>query len=407
MLDSDEEAITRIRALRFKDDSLATLGVSSGPRSEARLRDVRERNLTKALRLCPEISPQLSHAVEDVRSKLVPHLEVEVYLHNDPLCRAFSFVGLPGRSIVISITSGLVRLVSLEELKFVLGHEVGHALFGHEAYPEDAGQERSVEHLNLLVLSRAAEISADRVGFIACRSSRDAYQAILKTVSGLPDELIRFDLSAYLDQGRELCTMGGSGYELMSTHPMFSVRMRALLWFEMSELYFDWQRKSGHPPIDAISLQKKIRQELAAASGFRLAELNEEAVKSALLWGMLCVFSIDGKLSKPEQALLTRTFGESAAEDAIGFVRQSGPDAVKARLEEKLAGISRMPHEVKHGLCDDLERFASMAGGAEDMRRAWMEGVVRILGLSRDVSMNITEDDPSCDLRSESVFRSS
>mgnify|MGYP001422062446 CR=1 FL=1 len=88
--------------------------------------------------------------------------------------------------------------------------------------------------LNLLNLSRAAEISADRIGFLACNSLEDSLRANFKLASGLSDKHFNFKPSTYLDQLRDLEDLGKSSTELWSTHPSFLIRMQSLIWFSMT-----------------------------------------------------------------------------------------------------------------------------------------------------------------------------
>ncbi len=232
-----QDSLSRIEALRFKNDSPANAGVRS---NRAGMDEYQEelmcKNLASSTRIVPEIFPEIGKAIEDVREKLIPDYTVDAYVRNSAEFQACCFPG-SGKSISIAITSGLIQLSSMEELRFVIGHELGHHLLGHHAYPQPDNSANQVEKLNILALSRAAEISADRVGFVAVSKKEHAYKAVLKLATGLPDKYVRFDLSAYLKQARDLKESGGTELGLLSSHPVCTTRMRALLWFEMSKPY--------------------------------------------------------------------------------------------------------------------------------------------------------------------------
>ncbi len=133
-----------------------------------------------------------------------------------------------------------MELLSTEELQFVIGHEVAHYIYQHALYPNYQNvNERSLK-LNILNLNRSAEISADRIGFLACNSLEDSLKANLKLASGLNEKHLQFKFSAYLDQLRELEAIGKSSSELWSTHPSFLIRMQGLIWFSMSKEYHDF-----------------------------------------------------------------------------------------------------------------------------------------------------------------------
>lgn len=324
--------------------------------------------------------------MEDVRQRLIPDYTLDAYIQNSPEMQACCFPGT-GQSVSIALTSGLIQLHSLDELRFVIGHELGHHLLGHHAYPEPDEAKSQVENLNILALKRAGEISADRVGFVAVNDKDSAYKAVLKLATGLPDKYIRFDLSAYLDQARELKNSGGSEFGLMSTHPVCSTRMRALLWFDMSEAYYQWACRSERPPLSRDLLDKRVAKDLAAVSGFRLSKINKEEADSAMFWGVLSLFVSDGHLSKDEQALMRQTFGEETALDALNFIRDNGADAVITKFEKALRSVRLMDEETKEALYQDLEHFAELAGGEIKVRERVLERTLRQIQLDRVICL--------------------
>ena len=104
----------------------------------------------------------------------------EMYVAADPALSAAT-VGMDRPIIVLS--SGLVHHLDDDELRFVIGHELGHAVSGHAVYrtllmrllglggllyavPGGAIGIRMVT-VGLLEWSRKAELSADRAGLLA------------------------------------------------------------------------------------------------------------------------------------------------------------------------------------------------------------------------------------------------
>lgn len=376
-----------IESLRFKNDSLATAGLSL---DESALEEfqakLKSQNLASSTRIVPEIFPEIGRAVEDVRQRLVPDCTIDAYVRNSCEFQAYSFPG-SGKSISIALTSGLIQLHSSDELRFVIGHELGHHLLGHHAYPDPDDATSQVEKLNILALKRAAEISADRIGFVAVSNPENAYKTVLKLATGLPDQYIRFDLSAYMEQARELRQMGGTEYSLLSTHPICSTRMRALLWFSMSETYYRWTHRTSDAPLSSSTLDMRIAKDMASMSGFRLSELNKKEADAAMLWGVLSLFVSDGHLSKEEQALMKQTFGEETAENTFQFLRDNGPDGVVSKFETALRSVRLMNAETKEALYEDLEHFAELAGGEIDVREGVLQKTLDRIALDRVINL--------------------
>lgn len=382
-----------IKELRFSFDSLSDFaGVISEKELEDHQNAIRKKHLSSSVKVVPELFPKLFQQVSALQNRLSPNYPLDVYVYNSPEIQAACCSGLSDKFALILVSSSLIQLLSMDELLFVIGHELGHHFMNHHYTPVDDSGLEGTELLNLLALRRAQEISADRVGFLACSSRGTAFKAILKSASGLPDSFIRFDINAFLDQAREISRLGGSEYESYSSHPMFAVRLRALLWFEMSKPYFKWLQKEEKARLSKDDLDKKVERDLANVSGFRILEMNEFTINSATLWGVLAVFTADNLLSKSEQLLLKRTFDKKTAEKAIDYVKENGPKAVMSKLEIMLRKAKLLPKEKKIMLYETLERFAGDAGGSEDHRLRVLRLIAERLGLEREAKIRFRSE---------------
>jgi hypothetical protein len=221
---------------------------------------------------------------------------------------------------------------------------------------------------------------------MAVSKKEHAYKAILKLATGLPDEFIRFDLSAYLKQARELHKLGGAEYGLLSSHPVCTTRMRALLWFEMSKPYHDWYNQKSSTALSSEMLDKKVAKDMAAVSGFRLVEINKKEAESAMRWGVLSLFVSDGHLSKEEQNLMKQTFGNEVAADLLNFLREQGASGVVSKFEAALRSVRLMNFETKEALYLDLEYFARLAGGEANVREQVLQKTLNHIALDRIIN---------------------
>jgi Zn-dependent protease with chaperone function len=138
----------------------------------------------------------------------------ELYVLSDPQPNAMS-LGIDQPFVVV--TSGLLELLDGEELRFVLGHELGHVLSGHALYttmvlqmaqlsgglswvPLGAVGLRAVL-AGLYEWQRKAELSCDRAGLLACQDELAAQWVLMKLASGGRAELL--DATAFAAQGDE------------------------------------------------------------------------------------------------------------------------------------------------------------------------------------------------------------
>jgi Zn-dependent protease with chaperone function len=138
----------------------------------------------------------------------------EAYVFADPVPQAAT-LGIDKPFILVS--SGLVRLFDDDELRFVLGHELGHAVSGHALYTTMLRQLLKISNVlawipfgalglraviaALYEWSRKAELSGDRAGLLAGQDPAAALRAHMKFAGG--GHLDDLDIAAFRAQGEE------------------------------------------------------------------------------------------------------------------------------------------------------------------------------------------------------------
>ena len=186
--------------------------------------------------------------------------------------------------------------------------------------------------LNILNLSRAAEISADRIGFLACNSLEDSLRANFKLASGLSDKHFNFKPSTYLDQLRDLEDLGKSSTELWSTHPSFLIRMQSLIWFSMTKEYHEFFDNKKKGTYSLSEVDEKLDKKIKKVTGDELEVSNKNIYEKALIWGSLDIYLSDKKFSKMEQDEFASRFGEKANK-AISLLKMS---SAREMLDKKI-----------------------------------------------------------------------
>lgn len=252
--------LTAMESLRFTADDPSLYGLVPGEGPDGS--ETRRRLLTTAVKVIPELFPDLDPVMKRV-AECLRCPEFEVFVFSDGAPKAFC----SGRSLdeaTLLVSSGLIERFGPEELAFVMGHELGHAIFCHNSYPNPSEMDQTLDRLKVLALWRAREITADRTGLAATGDSNAAFRAMMKLASGLSDQFIRFDVSAFLDQAKDLERTGPSTSFLLSTHPFIIVRIRALLWFQMSWPWYRFKGIRGAPALDRGQLDAKVARELAS-----------------------------------------------------------------------------------------------------------------------------------------------
>jgi Zn-dependent protease with chaperone function len=205
---ADRGALVALRKLKGFDTVLKAV---SGLFNERAFRLV---VLASAVRVDERQFPTLHYLLHDVARVLDADEVPEMYVAANPVANAVT-VGMSKPFIVLN--SGLVDLLDEEELRFVIGHELGHALSGHAVYqtllqrllvlsgalaaiPLGALGLRAIVAA-LFEWSRKAELSADRAGLLATQDPASAFRVHMQLASG--GHLDQLDATSFFAQGQE------------------------------------------------------------------------------------------------------------------------------------------------------------------------------------------------------------
>ncbi|WP_327413987.1 M48 family metallopeptidase [Streptomyces sp. NBC_01233] len=188
----------------------------------------------------------------------------QMYVQQDPKPNAMC-IGLDEPIIVVS--TSLVELLDEEEMRAVVGHEVGHALSGHSVYrtillflTNLALKVAWIPLGNVAIMTivtalrewfRKSELSADRAGLLVGQDVTASMRGLMKLAGG--NHLHEMNVDAFLAQADEY-EKGGDLRDsvlkilnmLPRTHPFTTVRAAELKKWSESR---DYQRiMDGHYP---------------------------------------------------------------------------------------------------------------------------------------------------------------
>ncbi|WGL53434.1 M48 family metallopeptidase [Nocardioides sp. BP30] len=210
---TDRGALVALRKLKGFDTVIRTM---NGLVSERATRLVL---LGSAVRVDERQFPVAHRLLAEVGQVLDARELPELYVVNDPTTNAVT-IGMDKPVIVLN--SGLVDLLDEEELRFVLGHELGHALSGHAVYRTLlmrllhfsglfsalplGGLGLRVIVAALMEWSRTSELSADRAGLLATQDPAVALRVHMKLAGG--GHLADLDAASFLAQGAEYRASG-------------------------------------------------------------------------------------------------------------------------------------------------------------------------------------------------------
>ena len=354
----------------FDDPSQLNISLKKDPYEKATIQKSDNINqlLSTSVRVTKEIFPNINSAIDNVFKRLKIENNLNFFVTANHFQTQASCSAMPlGDSAEIILTSKLIELLNGEELESVIAHEVAHFYYQHALYPQPNSSMNRVETLNLLNFSRAAEISADRIGFIGCGSLESSLRAMLKITSGLSDKHLKFNFSNYLDQLRELKEIKGDKNLMYSTHPNFLNRMQALIWFSMSNEYNQDLNSNKKGSFDLKTVDQKIDESIKKVIGDEVDYSNKDVVSRALMWGSIEIFLSDKKFSKKEQELFKKNFGEKRTQSMLSFMKMANPKSIQAKIDDTFQEASKLLKKDKENIVNELSKLIKVADSDQNI----------------------------------------
>ncbi|BDQ33406.1 hypothetical protein JCM14722_09480 [Pseudodesulfovibrio portus] len=184
--------------------------------------------------------------------------------------------------------------------------------------------------------SKSAEISADRLGLLACGDLEPAICAMLKTLSGLGGDHINLDIPAFLNELRSVSEIRTLDAEIWNTHPPLPLRVKALLWFSMGKTFASYTDGDVAGKMEKNALDQKVFNDMKSQLGDFTQQQFDQAEEEVQLWLSAVAVCRDGRLDKSEQQKLNTDLGLEATQKLISFLSMHSAEEIDAVLLEKL-----------------------------------------------------------------------
>jgi Zn-dependent protease with chaperone function len=274
---ADRGALVALRKLKGFDTVLKAVS------GLIRERAVRLQLLGDAIKVDERQFATLHRLLVEVGTTLDVATVPELYVTADPYYNAMT-IGIDRPTIVVN--SSLVELLDEEEMRFLLGHELGHAISGHALYRtlllrlvglSGAITSIPLGGLGIRVIiaalrewSRKSELSADRAGLLATQDPSSAYRTHMKLASG--GHLDQLDTASFFEQGQEFDESGDMRESLLRltmlegrTHPYPVVRAKELRRWVDSGAYTqilagDYPRREEDAAADLTEAAREAAQ---------------------------------------------------------------------------------------------------------------------------------------------------
>ncbi len=368
---------------RYTFDNLSELSITKNQDTETKTsynNPQLKSLLSTSVKVTPEIFPKVAETIDQVFERLKLKNNFNFFITANHLQTQALCAMMPQSSNAeIIITSKMIDLLNGEELQSVIGHEVSHFYYQHSLYPSPNQARTKTEFLNLLHLSRAAEISADRAGFLGSGSLEYSLRSMLKITSGLGDQHLQFNFSAYLNQLRELTEIKGDQTQLYSTHPTFLNRMQALIWFSMSHEYHQFFESNKKGVYDLKTVDQKINESIKKVTGNELDVSNKEIIEKALLWGALWIYLGDKKFSKQEQEKFSKRFGDKTTVSILGLLNISNMPIIEKKVMTAYAEASALLKSDREKITKELKEIYQEADEHSEDSKQNFEKLIKTL----------------------------
>lgn len=346
------------------EEYLQTVEQARGPRGLG----LRESLLRDAVRLSDRLSPRIFSIFRDVRAALGMTGEAEVYCVPQAEVNAFAAIDetAEGRHALIGITSGALEKLEDGEIRFVLGHEIGHVLLGNNRLnglqnPDPKNPANTVlppfgEAL-FLRWKKKAEVSVDRIGLVACGDFTTAGRALLKTTFGLSDRNLNLDVESLVAQIDELRGKGALMGGAFASHPLLPIRLKALELFAHSAKARVAGFRVPRDVLTDVALEDQVDALMALTRRHPTDPLMVAAMEAIALGGAL-VLGSDGDVTNEEVKLLVQmlhgTFTDEPEavivtdrieanrrlEAAVGVLVEQGRDDAKTFVLSRLCDLA-------------------------------------------------------------------
>jgi len=230
------------------------------------------------VRVGPRQLPELWARIENAAHKLGLERVPEAYVvQSGGVLNAFATKILSRRFIILF--SDLVEACeesggagAVNELDFVIGHELGHVAAGHLAFRLFLLPARILPLVGA-AYSRACEYTCDRCGHEVVGDLAVSSRALAILAAG-PRTARRMDLDAFVEQRGETSRFWMAVYELNATHPFLSKRVAALR---------EWRQRGSAVPVGRNVWSYPLAPFFGAMSGNPASAIGIFIVVAALM----------------------------------------------------------------------------------------------------------------------------
>jgi uncharacterized tellurite resistance protein B-like protein len=407
--------------LLFEDYNLEGIISTSEERQKMEESNFRNKLLKDgAFLLSSQISPRIFNIITETKEKLDLDGDYEVFCLNSNTINAFAYVQpAEGKNFfIVGMTSAALEELEDLEIQFILGHELGHFLFEHNRMNYLINQNQNSQGVTLLPSMgesiflrwrKKCEISADRVGLLACGNFENSARAMLKTAYGLSGKNLNLNVDSLLQQIDDLKEEPEALEVNYRSHPLMPLRLKVMQMFaqspvfkqiaegksdisdqQLSELedqadqWVNWIKRHPRRPIELAAMN------LVALAGLKLVmtenDVMDEEIK--VIIQILHTYFTDEPGEVINDIVKNIKNADELINNAVKEISEKGDDRHKTFVLSRLADIAIADGKLMKPEAGIIFEIAKEFGFQEKTAYSIVVGVMNSVGLAIDSKMN-------------------
>lgn len=274
-----------------------------------------------SLKVTHTTMPEFYSVCKEVMENIGYNESVDYYIQGSSQVNASSYYSEDSnKPHIVVINSALFNLMDQQELKYILGHEIGHLINKDSyvkrlydfIYPEEGVAPEIIE-TRMKQYDQLCEYAADRYGYLGCLDLEACISACYKMTSGIDLKKMNVSIDSLIEQNCEnIDILFNNGAVQQSDHPDTPLRIQALIGFAK----FKSQKK----------LDEMMNEFYLLIPGMSHGEKDQYMAQFVGSAGILLA-THDGKVDKSEKDMIIEEIAKYALEASKEYKRimKAGP----------------------------------------------------------------------------------
>ena len=362
-------------------------------------RGIREKLIKHGIRLSERISPRIYRLFHQLCERFGVESQAEVFCLPAAEVNAFATIDIrESRTFsLIGVTSSALERLDDPELRFILGHELGHILFGNNRLDGLLSTNKDTPDITVLPAMgeslflrwrKKAEISADRAGLLAAGDFRSSATALMKATFGLSEKNLNLDVEALVSQVDEIKGHPELMAETFASHPLLPIRLKALELFSRSEKAGRSGLEISGQQVADQSLEDQIDELIRLTRRYPFRPVERAMMQVVALGGTL-LLGADKEVNDEEVKILVQILHRYFTDEPEAEIA-TDPAAASARLPEAVALLNTEGDATaKNFVLSRLTDIAIADGALMDAESAVILDLAHQLGVPNRVAYGV------------------